>query len=64
MIESIILTALGAATSVNAYMEIPEQPEDSYLVVQRTGGAQRGSQKRTAVLQYSLTQKHFMMPLL
>ena len=50
MIEVVIMTALKAATDVNSYMEIPEEPEDSYTVIQRTGGEQRGAERRTAVI--------------
>ena len=50
MIEETILEALETATGVNAYMEIPEEDENSFIVVQRTGGEQRGSQRRTAVI--------------
>lgn len=49
MIEKIILAALETGTNVNAYMEIPEETEESFIVLSRNGGGQRGSQMRTAV---------------
>ena len=50
MIEVVIMNALEAATNVNAYMEIPEESENTYIVIQRAGGEQRGSRMRTAVI--------------
>lgn len=49
MIEEVILEALETGTNVNAYMEIPEEQEESFVVLERTGGGQRGAQMRTAV---------------
>lgn len=49
MIESTILAALETATGLHAYMEIPETTEDKFIVVERTGGQQRGAEMRTAV---------------
>lgn len=49
MIEKTILNALETATGVNAYMEIPEEDEESFVVLERTGGGQRGAERRTAV---------------
>lgn len=49
MIETTILNALETATNVGAFMEIPENTPDSFIVVERTGGGQRGAERRTAV---------------
>ena len=49
MIEETILAALETGTGVNAYMEIPEESETTFVVLQRTGGGQRGAERRTAV---------------
>lgn len=37
MIETVILTALNNALSVPAYMEVPEEKPDSYVVIEKTG---------------------------
>lgn len=50
MIETILLTALASGTSVPAYMEVPENPPDEYLVIERTGSGQRGHEQRTATV--------------
>lgn len=58
MIEGVILDALENATGVHAYMEIPEETEDRFIVAERTGGSQRGAERRTAVFavqSYALT---------
>lgn len=50
MIEKTIMTALETATNVSAYMEVPEEASDAFIVVERTGGGQMGAQRRTALI--------------
>lgn len=40
MIEEILLNYLNNALSVPAYMEVPEKPPESYVIVEKTGGSE------------------------
>lgn len=50
MLETILLRALETATGCAAYMEAPEDKPERYFVLERTGGGERGSEMRTAVV--------------
>lgn len=50
MIEEMILAAIEAATTVHAYMEVPEDAPTSFCVIERTGGGQRGHEMRDATI--------------
>ena len=49
-IEKILLEALESGTGVPAYMEVPENPPASYLILERTGGGEAGHSYRTATV--------------
>lgn len=38
MIESIVIKYLNSKLNVNVYAEEPEEKEDSYIVIEKTGG--------------------------
>ena len=50
MIEKTILNALQRGTGVPGYMEIPENTPQYYIVIEKTGGGQRGHEQRTATV--------------
>ena len=50
MIETILLRALKEATGVAAYMEAPKDKPERYLVLERTGGGERGAEMRSATV--------------
>lgn len=49
MIEKVVLNYLTARMTVSAYMEEPEEPPESYLLIEKVGGGNQGPLK-TATL--------------
>lgn len=39
MIEKVLLDYLGTALSVPVYMEVPEEPPERYVLLEKTGGS-------------------------
>ena len=50
MIERTLLNALERGTNVPTYAEVPENPPQYFIVIERTGGAQRGHEQRAALI--------------
>lgn len=50
MIEEIILHYLEDSLDVPVTLEVPEISSGQYIVIQKTGSAQRGAEMRTAVV--------------
>ena len=50
MIEKIILDALGSGLDAPVFMEVPEDPPEKYIVLERTGSGENGYHRRTATM--------------
>lgn len=49
MIETVLITYLGAALSVPVFMEVPEDPPASFVVLEKTGGGMENHIQRATV---------------
>ncbi len=50
MIEKTVMDYLEAKLAVPVSLEVPESPSGKYIVIQKTGGGQRGHEMRSAVM--------------
>lgn len=50
MLETILLQRLAEGTGCPTYMEAPENKPERYIILERTGGGERGAEMRTAMM--------------
>lgn len=60
MIEKVVRDYLATETGLPAYMEIPEKPDDEYLIVEKTGSGRENHINRATIAVQSYSRKSLL----